>query len=638
MSQYQDRFGQPLVLGRVLGQGGEGQVHEVQGQPTIAAKLYASPIGTQRQRKIQLMPDLATADLLKVCAWPISPIMNGARAVVGFTMPRVTLEDARPIHDLTNPGSRHQHYPKADWRFLIYAARNLAAAFATIHRHGQIIGDANPNNIYVARNSTVLIIDTDSFQFSVGREQFLCGVGTTEYTAPELQGVGVGGVALTENHDNFALATYIFQLIVGMGHYPGASVPMPGSPYVDLGEAIRLHHFAWGPRGPTLGLRPPPKTPRLDIVPPDMGVMFEQAFGPSARRPSAGDWVQALDRLLAELKACTLNAAHVHYGHRCPWCELEREQRIYFKSVGLASAPPIPTAAHSPGSIDTQRILQQIRGVPAPNVPPIDRPHLKKPVKRHPLVRTALALSGVVSLILGFTLFLDPLFFTGPSWVLGCFCLGVGGLLLSRSDGRGDPEILQKISAIDSQIATLLATYEQCRAHSNFQAVLKELEEIHLRLMDRPKLLNRRQDELRRSYAQHLVERELQRHVLTPGLVPGVGEKRVQLLRQRGIRTALDVDQRIRHVPGIGVKYADELLSWRRELERSVKPAAQLPPSLLEATRRQVDEDLKDLTNKLLQGPARLTQAAADAERTYQSTRTELDLLLRQRSELLPQL
>ncbi|GGN45650.1 hypothetical protein GCM10010842_35410 [Deinococcus daejeonensis] len=636
MSKYQDRFGQPLVLDRLLGQGGEGRVFEVKGQPTIAAKLYASPISAQRQRKIQLMPDLATADLLKVCAWPISPIVNSAKAVVGFTMPLVVLKDARPIHDLTNLKYRLQHYPKADWRFLIYAARNLAAAFATIHRHGQVIGDANPNNIYVARNTTVLIIDTDSFQFNVGREQFLCGVGTTEYTAPELQGVGVGGVALSENHDNFALATYIFQLIVGMGHYPGASVPMPGSPDVaDLGEAIRLHHFAWGPRGPALGLRPPPKTPQLDIVPPDMGAMFEQAFGPSARRPSAGDWVQALGRLLAELKACSLNAAHVYYGHRCPWCALEREQRVYFKPVGpgAGSTPSTPTAVHASDSIDTQRILQQIRSVPAPSTPPINPPHLEKPVKRQPLVRLAFALSGVASLVLGFTLF-----FTGPSWVLGCLGLGVGALLMSRSDGRGDPDVLQKISAIDRQIATLLATYDGGRAQSNFQAVLKELEDIHLRLMDRPKLLTWRQDEARRIYAQHLVERELQRHVLTPGLIPGVGEKRVLLLRQRGIRTALDVDHRIRHVPGIGAKYADELLTWRRALERSVNPVAQLPAPLLEATRRQVDEDLKALTDKLIQGPARLTQAAADAERTYQSTRAELNLLLSQRSELLSQL
>jgi hypothetical protein len=47
--------GQQITLGKQLGSGGEGIVYEVQGIPSIAAKIYHPDKATEREHKIRAM-------------------------------------------------------------------------------------------------------------------------------------------------------------------------------------------------------------------------------------------------------------------------------------------------------------------------------------------------------------------------------------------------------------------------------------------------------------------------------------------------------------------------------------------------------------------------------------------------------
>ncbi len=251
-----DALGRPVRLapGKPLGVGGEGRVHAVEGQPALVAKVYHQRPGAQRARKLTVMADLGTPQLRAVSAWPQGVLLDAGR-VAGVLLPRMDLARARPIHDLTGPASRLRVFPDADYRFLVRAARNLAAAVATIHAHGQVVGDLNPSNVFVTHHATVTLIDTDSFQVVAGGERFPCPVGTPEFTPPELQGADLSITPRTPDHDAFGLATFVFQLLF-LGQYPWAGVYADGR-FVAMPDAIRAHHFAWGQDAARVGLRPP---------------------------------------------------------------------------------------------------------------------------------------------------------------------------------------------------------------------------------------------------------------------------------------------------------------------------------------------------------------------------------------------
>src|ERR1044072_6926798 len=134
--------GKPISLGRRLGQGGEGAVHEVSSQTDLVAKIYHNATTREKAAKLTAMVMLKTERLLKLSAWPIDTLheQNGG-SVKGFVMPRVV--GHQDIHILYGIKSRHAEYPDARWPFLIHAAANVARAFSVIHEHGHVIGDVN---------------------------------------------------------------------------------------------------------------------------------------------------------------------------------------------------------------------------------------------------------------------------------------------------------------------------------------------------------------------------------------------------------------------------------------------------------------------------------------------------------------
>jgi|GEM_PF-6541790 len=332
---------EPIEIGREIGRGGEGSVYEVPANRQWVAKLYNAHHlpDKPKQAKLRFMAAAADAALLKYAAWPEKTLQKTPDgATIGFLMPRIMGQ--MPIHMLYNPEYRRENYPKAGWDFLLFVARNTAAAFAEIHQHGHVVGDVNQGNVLVAADSRVVLIDTDSFQINANGTVYLCEVGVAHFTPPELQGVASFDHApRTANHDNFGLALLIFHLLFG-GRHPYSGVPLRADAGQALEKDIEAYRYAYAPDGQRRGFKPPPQSIPITLVPDAIQALFTTAFteqGAREKRPTAQEWVAALDDLRQHIQQCAVTAMHAYPDHltRCPWCALEKQGMVYFLHPGV---------------------------------------------------------------------------------------------------------------------------------------------------------------------------------------------------------------------------------------------------------------------------------------------------------------
>jgi DNA-binding helix-hairpin-helix protein with protein kinase domain len=330
----------PLQLEKELARGGEGVVYTLRDDPASVAKFYLKPPSQETIDKLQAMVTLAPRKLMDVSAWPTAVLRDAStRKVAGFLMPR--LNDYLPVQRLYNPAMRLEHFPRAGWAFQVRAARNLAAAFDEAHRAGCIVGDVNHSNAFVSQQAVVRLIDCDSFQVRANGRIFHTGVGTPEFVAPELQGRPYGNAARTPNHDHFGLALLIHHLLM-VGRHPYSGI-YTGRGEPELPEQIKNYRFAYGPQSQSWDMAPPPYTPRLNDLPPEIGSYFRRAFergSEQGNRPTATEWMSALDRLEKSVAKCSTDAGHTYWNGAkgCVWCRLaENNDPQYYDGVVLCS-------------------------------------------------------------------------------------------------------------------------------------------------------------------------------------------------------------------------------------------------------------------------------------------------------------
>lgn len=127
------------------------------------------------------------------------------------------------------------------------------------------------------------------------------------FTPPELQTLSsFVGFERTANHDNFGLALLIFHVLFG-GRHPYSGVPLISDAGNALETDITHFRYAYASDNQRRGLKPPPRSIPLSMLPSDVEAMFQQAFtesGVATGRPTAKAWVAALDSLRQQLKKC----------------------------------------------------------------------------------------------------------------------------------------------------------------------------------------------------------------------------------------------------------------------------------------------------------------------------------------------
>ena len=334
------RSGNVYTLGQQIGAGGNGVVYAVARRPELVAKIHKQVLSAHDIDKLDVLVRAATPDLLSVAAWPIDCLKSRAGQMVGYLMPRIV--DARPLYELYSPRARVQHFPSADFRFLVHAAANVARLFAAVHKAGFIAGDVNHSNILVRSNATVAAVDCDSFQVGDG-SRFPCLVGTDLFVPPELLGATLGATPRTANHDAFGLAVLIFHLLF-MGRHPFAGRYL-GKGDMPIERAIAESRFAYSRDTSRTQMAPPPYTPSMDAVGPAVTELFEHAFHADARksgRPGPEAWIDALGALKAALVPCKTVPWHYHLPgtRQCPWCAIEQPTRtkLFGGIVKIATA------------------------------------------------------------------------------------------------------------------------------------------------------------------------------------------------------------------------------------------------------------------------------------------------------------
>jgi len=345
--------GDKVEFVRELGRGGEGVVYQIreyiEEEGDIVAKVYHRQHwpNAAKEAKLRFMAHAGDDDLHKHAAWPLTTLyqQNGG-PVVGFLMPNAG--GRLPVHEIYTPRDRKRIYPYKAWDFLVHVARNMAAALDTIHRHGHVVGDVNQNNIRVAADGTVMLVDTDSFQVNVNGMLCLCGVGSPHFTPPELQaGVSFDQTPRTPNHDNFGLAVLLFHLLF-CGRHPYMGIPHGRLQSADdpLEKNIQLFRYAHAPDAMQRRCQPPLGAIPMDLVSETLQAMFFTAFtedGTCGReRPTALEWMKQLDLLATQLQQCPKNRAHVYDKAltKCPWCEMWNAYKIaYFGSFSAQATP-----------------------------------------------------------------------------------------------------------------------------------------------------------------------------------------------------------------------------------------------------------------------------------------------------------
>jgi DNA-binding helix-hairpin-helix protein with protein kinase domain len=622
--------GARIDIGRELGVGGEGSVFEIAAPSTQVAKLYNVKHMPDAPKQAKLTFMMATADerLLNYVAWPqetVHPSRGGP--VIGFLMPKITGRE--PIHMIYSPAHRRTEKPTATWQFLVFVARNVAAAFEELHSRGHVVGDVNQGNILVGKDSKAVLIDSDSFQINAAGKRYLCEVAVSHFVPPELQGLSsFNDVARTANHDNFGLALVIFHLLFG-GRHPYSGVPLRKDIGDSLEASIKGFQYAYARDAQVRGIGRPPKSIPATLVPEAMEAMFNLAFtekGVSSRRPTAQEWVTALDGVRAGLKKCTETPMHVFSNHlsKCPWCVLENHGVIYFLDLGT-------TYARAGSGFVLEKVwalITAVRPPPAVNIPSLDSFSLTpQPLPPSIPGKNTQVTFRILALGIGGWIFLG----IPAAWWVGLL-VGIVGWNMAGTIGtkRRAAERAKRQSVKNSarQAYDQILPLVNHETTAGFKAKLGELSALREEFLALPQNERRELDKLHSTALDRQKHKFLDTFFIDSAPIPGLGPSRKAALSSAGIETAADVTRAaVLQVKGFGESLTRAVIDWRLSCERQFmfNPAAAVTEADKNIVRAKFGARRTSLERALTGGAAELRQIAQAASARTASLQPKVD-------------
>ena len=611
--------GQTQQLGKRLGRGGEGDVYVLENQPGKAVKLYKDGLRQSREGKVRAMVGGGLAATTSLVAFPAEIVTDAKGGFAGFVMRLVA--GYRPIHELYSPKSRKREFPKADFRFLVRVAQNVARAVATVHQSGCVIGDFNHSGILVAADATVALIDADSFQFTLNGTSYPCLVGVPEFTPPELHGKSLGAVERKREHDNFGLAVVIFHLLA-MGKHPYAG--RYAGKDLSLGEAIEQNRFAFSvTRRTQTQTSPPPGSISLEDLPVQIANAFEAAFGLSANtRPSPADWVKLLENLEANLSRCAKLSTHFYpsAASGCVWCRLTSQSGVEMFPAAFDPGVSIPSS----GPFDFERVAAAIRAIALlslQEILPKWTGNLQgesaavanaKSARTGQRVLGAVALAGAVAAGLW-----------SPSAILLWIGFGIFGLFRLFGAGINEAPFRQAYAEAEKKARAAEEAFLRRSGIGEFYSIREELERGCAEYKILPSDEARQLATLKSTREQRQRSSFLDRFLIRRATIPGIGPAKTATLASFGIESADDVSSAaVMAVPGFGPATTAKLIAWRREQEAKFRYNPQPDASDVQAemavrsaiaTKRiALQTKLTSGLNALREAPVKLRSVAPD--------------------------
>ena len=625
--------GERLPVVKQIARGGEGIVYLLDGPYRKAVKVYHEDKRAEREAKVRAMVAHGLGQSTKLVAYPDSVVTLKSGQFVGFTMRLV--EGFRELHQLYGPKDRKTHFPKADFRFLVRAAANVARAVAQVHNSPCVIGDLNESGVLVSPDAMVALIDADSFQFEANGTFHPCLVGKPDFTAPELHGKSLQGVLRTKAHDNFALAVSIFRLLF-MGRHPYAG-HKAGSD-LSLEQMIAANLFAYSKRRKT-GVSPPGVLPSLDDFPPEVADGFERAFGlDPANRPSAAEWVARLQKLEGQLSRCGADPVHFYpsSAKQCPWCRMEAATgAMLFISKVIATGRATVDLVNFNADKAWQAIKSIVLPDPSTAIPPLPTFNLEPSEK----ARSAksgkwgpklLGLASGAGGAAGFVAYPD-------AFILWLIALGFAWSQLS-GDAVDKAEWIATFNRIEDDWERALANW---RSATGLTALTNLRDQLHADIVEYKGLdadKARAQTKLQNERRNTQINEYLDRFLIRRASISGIGQAKKTVLISYGIESAADVKRHaILRIPGFGPVTADKLLAWRTGLERRFRYNPSPTPADA-AAQAKLDADFarraSDLAKKIAGGQAELQNSASSLRAKLQSPHPTLSNLAEQRAQI----
>ena len=564
-----------VSVAELIGKGGEGKVYAIKGRSGQAVKIYNANLRSMRESKVRAMVGEGLAVMTELIAYPGEVVTDLRGNFLGFVMRLVS--GYRPLHELYSPKSRMRHFPKADYRFLIHAALNVARAVGKVHQTGCVIGDLNHSGILVAPDATVALIDADSFQFRLNGTSYPCVVGVPDFTPPELHGKNLATVERTIAHDNFGLAVAIFHLLF-MGKHPYAGIHK--GPETSMGEDIEQNRFAYSLlRIAQTQSKPPPGALTLDLFPDVMSKTFEAAFGltPGAR-PSAIDWIHALSKLESSLSHCAKVKTHYYPSSAkgCVWCKLTAKSGLDMFPDLSAVIPNIPTDARGTEQAIREIIafrfpkLEQLLHAPTVIVGP--SPGLRKAKTEE---KSQSRLHGIGVLMIAAAVIGG--FFAGSAIHPGFFLLIPAGVFFGKSllpdvTHVNRSTYVNAFTDADNRVQRELNAFVQRNGLTEAVKVRGELDAIIATYKSHDDALTREVMKLKSNRESRQRQAYLDRFSVRRANISGIGPAKTATLISFGIETAADVNRSaVMQVPGFGEVMTGKLVTWQRRHDSRFK-------------------------------------------------------------------
>lgn len=597
-----------VQLGSLLGKGGEGAVYEVVGQPALVAKIYRADIPVERAEKLRAMSQLLTPELAALTAWPRDVLYGAGDKVVGFLMPKILAHD---VHEIYGPKSRQQILPQADWRLLVRTALNTSRAFSVVHAAGILVADVNHGGVMVSEDATVRLIDCDSFQFTAGARTFLCEVGVEDFTPPELQGKAFRDVPRNANHDNFGLAVLIFRLLM-LGRHPFAGKHL-GKGDLSLGEAIARCKYAYSRERAVTQMVPPPASPPVLTAGQEIVDLWEKAFSrlgmQPGQRPTAQQWVFALQRLETIFAKCPSHAGHYFArGVHCPWCAIQSGTGASPFPLPMGYVPP----AHLGGPFSLEVVWAQITSVsppPAakpvtPSVAFVPSPEAQRYAARKRTLSTLGLMAGAAAFIAGIA--------NGLAWILsGLMAWLAWGGFRAMVPSVDKAQYEKRKALAEAELRSLTERWMKEASNQAFDAKINELRRNREELLKLPglrqiqyaQLVNNRETAAKRKF--------LDTFEISKASISGVGVAKKSMLESYGIETAADVSYNaVLNVPGFGPALTKRVMGWKRTVEGRFRfnPTAGVDPKDVADLDQRIAHQKRSLEDALRRGATELHQ------------------------------
>jgi serine/threonine protein kinase len=310
MILYSQRLGRLVLEDKPFSSGGAGEVfraHDSTGALYCVKKLLKPKPG--EFDKIRYMadnpPKVLTAGWGQLC-WPLDLVGGGAKvsSPVGYVMP-MARSGSVELSNVTNlrwPGKNPpplaQKLDRSSSQGLtrrMYVACNIAAAVHEIHKLDCVFVDLKPQNILIAPDGAVSMVDLDSVQIRAGSRVFHGPLGSPEYMPSESYRMDFDAVPVIDpSWDRFSLAVIVYEILLGI--HPFTATAKPTVMGCDTIEAsIRFKMYVHGNNRMNLESIPPPHD-GISALPKELSDLFKKTFDAvnPAQRPATHEWGETL--------------------------------------------------------------------------------------------------------------------------------------------------------------------------------------------------------------------------------------------------------------------------------------------------------------------------------------------------------